>query len=470
MPRKYHIHTVKADPRFPPVGKYATIEFREDCAGSCRLCVKKRCVYNIFKDNFTHWSNMESPEFLYICKSCYRCVEECTKGIFSLAINPEYRTLGDDYWTAGVINSTWAQAHTGAVPVSGAGYRGPFAGEGFDSIWTDMSEIVRPTRDGIHGREYINTMVELSRRPTRLTFNKDQTLANEMTPILEIPLPVTLRQPEFGILNEKVLLSMAMAAQETGTLLFIQPQSYTPVFTPYAANLVPCLTIDNYRSYSGLVDGSRMIELAYGPGLEIELMSLRATRPDLFLAVGLPLDSQAAERALEVSQLPVDTLHFYGTDDGREQGSGDERRYLKDMIREVHLKLVDGRMRQKVNLLFSGGIALAEHLAKSLLCGADAVAIDIPLLIALECRLCYRCKDGRSCPVKLEGLEMQWASQRIVNLLGAWYNQLLEVMGACGIREARRMRGEVGRTMWFADLEKDSFGPIFGERKVKEIG
>ncbi|MBP1707849.1 MAG: putative glutamate synthase, central-C domain, partial [Chloroflexi bacterium] len=152
MPRKYHIHTVKADPRFPPVGKYATIEFREDCAGSCRLCVKKRCVYNIFKDNFTHWSNMESPEFLYICKSCYRCVEECTKGIFSLAINPEYRTLGDDYWTAGVINSTWAQAHTGAVPVSGAGYRGPFTGEGFDSIWTDMSEIVRPTRDGIHGR------------------------------------------------------------------------------------------------------------------------------------------------------------------------------------------------------------------------------------------------------------------------------------------------------------------------------
>ena len=110
---------------------------------------------------------MTEPEYLYICKSCYRCVEECTKGIFSMAINPEYRTLGDDYWTANIINSTWAQAHTGAVPVSGAGYRGPFAGEGFDSIWTDMSEIVRPTRDGIHGREYINTMVELSRRPTQ---------------------------------------------------------------------------------------------------------------------------------------------------------------------------------------------------------------------------------------------------------------------------------------------------------------
>ncbi len=55
----------------------------------------------------------------------------------------------------------WKQAEDGKVPVTGAGYRGPFTGPGFDSMWTDMSEIVRPTRDGIHGREYISTSVEL---------------------------------------------------------------------------------------------------------------------------------------------------------------------------------------------------------------------------------------------------------------------------------------------------------------------
>jgi glutamate synthase domain-containing protein 2 len=126
-------------------------------------------------------------------------------------------------------------------------------------------------------------------------------------------------------------------------------------------------------------------------------------------------------------------------------------------------------VRNKVNLLFSGGIAMAEHMAKSLLCGADAVALDLPLLVALECRLCHRCQQGKSCPVKLAEVEVKWGSQRIVNLLGAWYNQLLEVMGACGIREARRMRGEVGRSMWFEDLERDSFGPLFGTRKVKGI-
>jgi ferredoxin len=469
MPKKYSIHAQKADPRFPPIGKYATIEFREDCAGSCRQCVKKKCVFNIFKDNFSHWSNMAEPEYLYTCKSCYRCVEECTKGIFSLAINPEYRTLGDDYWTANIINSTWAQAHTGAVPVSGAGYRGPFTGEGFDAIWTDMSEIVRPTRDGIHGREYISTMVELSRRPTRLEFNKEMAITTDLKPILEIPLPVALQEPKFGVLSENEMTSMVAAAQSVSTLFFISPASYVPALDQYAPTLVPMLPPE-WKNFERLIQNSRMIELADAPGIENEFVKIRRLKPGLFISVGVLLDSRSAERALELAKTDIDLIHFYASDAGREVNTTGQPRYLKDMIREIHLKLVDARIRHKVNLMFTGGIALAEHLAKSLFCGADAVSIDIPLLVALECRVCYRCKEGKTCPVKLEDVELKWASQRIINLLCAWHNQLLEVMGACGIREARRMRGEVGRSMWFEDLERDSFGPIFGSRKVSGIG
>jgi ferredoxin len=469
MPKKYHIHAKVTNPRFPPVGKYAAVEFREDCAGSCQKCVKKKCVYGIFKDNFTHWSTMKEPEFLYTCKSCYRCVEECTKGIFSMAINPEYRTLGDSYWTPNIINSTWAQAHTGSVPVSGAGYRGPFAGEGFDSIWTDMSEIVRPTRDGIHGREYINTTVELSRRPTRLKFNKDLSLKTNVWPIVEIPLPVLFQEPQFGILHENVLIAMAKAAKELGNLLLIKPERITSVLKEYSHNLVPCLTGVTLPKYQDLLITSPMVEFGDEPGIEKILVALRASKPGLFIAVGLPLDSQAANRAVELAIADVDVIHFYGTSDGFESGE-EKPRYLKDMIRQVHLSLVNKMIRNKVNLVFSGGIALAEHVAKSLICGADAVAIDLPLLIALECRLCYRCKQHKSCPVKLQDVETAWGSQRIVNLMSAWHSQLLEVMGAFGIREARRMRGEVGRSMWFEDLERDSFGPIFGVRKVSGIG
>jgi glutamate synthase domain-containing protein 2 len=109
-------------------------------------------------------------------------------------------------------------------------------------------------------------------------------------------------------------------------------------------------------------------------------------------------------------------------------------------------------------------------MAKSIICGADGVIVDIPLLFALECRLCYRCRNGLPCPAKIDHhIRPEWGSQRIVNLIGAWHNQLIEVMGAMGIREVRRLRGEVGRSMWFEDLEMESFGPIFGKRKIAGI-
>jgi hypothetical protein len=41
--------------------------------------------------------------------------------------------------------------------------------------------------------------------------------------------------------------------------------------------------------------------------------------------------------------------------------------------------------------------------------------------------------------------------------MAAWHSQLLEVLGAMGIREVRRLRGEMGRAMFFEDLEKEIF-------------
>ena len=41
----------------------------------------------------------------------------------------------------------------------------------------------------------------------------------------------------------------------------------------------------------------------------------------------------------------------------------------------------------------------------------------------------------------------------------------IEMLGAMGIREARRLRGETGRAMFFEDLEEATFGRLFGRRK-----
>ena len=50
------------------------------------------------------------------------------------------------------------------------------------------------------------------------------------------------------------------------------------------------------------------------------LPNCERSNPDLFIAVGLPLDARAAERALELAKTDVDTIHFYGSDNGREVG------------------------------------------------------------------------------------------------------------------------------------------------------
>ncbi len=467
MPAKYSIKTQQAPPRFYPVGKYATIEFREDCAGSCKECVKKKCVYDIFKDNYMHMSQMEEPEYLYTCNSCFRCIQECTKGIFSRVINPEYRDIGDDYWTPEVLNRTWYQAHTGSIPVSGAGYRGPFAGKGFDSMWTDMSEIVRPTRDGIHGREYINTCIELSRRPAQLAFHPDGSLAIKKMPILEIPLPILFNQPGFGILSKTVLVSMLEAAKAIGTKMFINAADVLDDLMDYAPTIIPMVEKATYKKYPGLIAQCDMVEIAWEPGIEKEFPQLRSMKEDLFISCSLPLaaDTNYARIALSLARAGVDTIHVYADANGRELDSPDPR-FIKDMLRDIHLALVDDSIRQQVNILATGGIAMAEHVNKGIICGADGVSIDLPLLIALECRLCQRCEQGLSCPVTMGEIDPDFGAQRIVNLMGAWQNQILEMLGAMGLREARRLRGEVGRSMWFEDLEKESFAPIFGERKV----
>ncbi len=91
---------------------------------------------------------------------------------------------GDDYWTAEIITQTWYQAETGRIPISGAGYGGKFAGEGFEGLWLDMSEIVRPTRDGIHGREYISTQVDIGAGLERLVFEHGK-LASALPPSVQ---------------------------------------------------------------------------------------------------------------------------------------------------------------------------------------------------------------------------------------------------------------------------------------------
>ena len=99
----------------------------------------------------------------------------------------------------------------------------------------------------------------------------------------------------------------------------------------------------------------------------------------------------------------MDIIHLVADKNGDVHGQSRPDQaigFMKDYVRKAHNHLVDKGIRNSLTLLAGGGIAMAEHVPKAIICGADAVSIDIPLLLALECRMCLRCQEGLSCPFR----------------------------------------------------------------------
>ncbi len=489
MPAKYVIHTEPAAGRFRPVGKLGIVDWREDCS-SCHNCVKRGCVYGFYRDEAdTLRDEVGYLDYIYQCKGCLNCVQDCTKNILTRVVNPEFKRLGDSYYTPEIILSTWFQAETGRIPVSGSGYGGPFSGPGFDSMWTDMSEIVRPTRDGIHGREYISTSVDIGRKLPYLAFRNGQ-LAVAAPPLLELPMPIIFDVLPQHWRRAAVLESIAAAAAELGTMAVVPAGDGDRLWSEAVqGHVIPLIDAEDHGSMGPISPTGPMGPMANAPhpgtGAPLVMIpdradimavqaSLKARNPGQIVAVRLPATAAAAQRVLELARQGAEVVHLvfdaHGRETGREQEAGSRAflpapRHARDVLREVHTSLVKAGVRDEITLIASGGIALAEHLAKAIICGADLVAIDIPLIVALECRLCGECQKENPCPISLEEIGRDLAVHRIVNLMGAWHSQLLEVLGAMGIREVRRLRGETGRSMFFEDLEREAFGKLFGKRK-----
>jgi len=464
MPEKYHIKTTIIKPRLPRIGRYGVVDWREDCA-RCHNCVKKACVYDKYREENTFIRDIDEVHTLYYeCMGCFSCIQNCTKNLLMISVNSEYKKLGDSYWTPRIFSTLWLEAETGKVPVSGAGYRGKFSGHGFDSMWTDMSEIVRPTRDGIHGREYISTSVDIGKKPSYLSFDKN-ILTSSLPPVISLPFPVIFDMPSENHSLPRLDPFILETARQTGLIAIIGSKRWDAIKLEnkdtYLNHIAFFLEPDGPEIPEDILSHTRLIELPDGKEVVQHVNRLKKALPDCVVAVRVPLDNNAAERVEKLSQSDIDTLHLVADINGNEIGTN-QPRFIKDIVREIHEMLIKNEIRDKVTLIAGGGIALSEHVAKAIICGADLVSINIPLMIAVECRLCEKCKPGDYCPAKLDkDIDFDYASGRMINLIGAWYWQMVELMGAMGMREARRLRGDVGRAMFKEELEEDVYGPIF---------
>jgi len=456
MPPKYHIHSGQVTNRFQSITRSGVIAWEEGCL-KCARCVKKDCVYKVYeKRGIDSRQMLESLDS--VCKDCFRCVQGCPNKLIQKGLNPSYKALGDPYWTPEIISGLWFQAEAGRIPVSGGGYGGPFSGPGFDAMWTDMSEIVRPTRDGIHGREYISTTTDIGRKLMALEFDQSGALSITPPPIVETPLPILFDILPWSPPRKGINLALLEGARSLGTFAIVRQSEFDPTLEQYLPNMV--LFIDGRLSDidSAVLSKLRLVEIPHGKEVISTQKTLKEKCPGIVTIIRMDFSPDAAENIVRLTAEGAEVIHLVADEYGLEKA--DEPLFIKERMRKIHLHLVEKGVRDQITLISGGGIAMPEHVAKQIICGSDLVSVDIPLLIAMECRVCRRCKEGIACPVELDSVDTAWGAGRIRNLIAGWHNQLIEILGAMGIREVRRLRGEMGRAMFFEDLEKDIFATL----------
>ncbi len=446
---RYHIETKDA-PALASLPPRFRLKHLNNCVdvGECA----EVCVYEVHKMTESKISDPIEDR----CRGCFLCYLRCPENAISLEANPEFKKLGNSYFTPDRIETIYFEAEAGRVPVSGTGYRGPFAGKGFDGMWFDFSEIVRPTRDGIHGREYISTSVDLGRNLPYLQFTNDKKLHTTSPRNIEIPIPVILDAPLVCGSKENLQLALAKAATQLESFAIVDAREYGPGLLRYSLNLIPRVGVDDLDRFHGLIKVSKIVEVDFEDGCDVGdvIERVREGAPSALISFHIPHDEKSPEIVETLARMGGDIAHCYVEDAAVEKDPD----IVKDAIRSVHLRLVDKSIRDSLALVFGGGIGEAAHVPKSMILGADAVSVGLAYQIALGCKVCYGESHAADCAIRVDGEKVEQATQRIVNLMGSWRDQLLEVLGGMGLREVRRQRGEIGRAMFYEDLEERIFG------------
>jgi hypothetical protein len=411
--------------------------------GRLPVVLARPCVYGVFGRPVGGMAPIHAK-----CVGCLRCTTQYPD-VVQIHPNPARLRLGDSYLTPDHVDTILYEARGGRVPVRGAGYRGGFGGAGWDGMWTDMSEIVRPTRDGIHGREYISTVVDVGEKPAFIACDPRGRVIGATPRTLTLQLPMLLDVPPVAAIDRTLALAWSEAARRLETLAIL------PLTTILAnhlsgAHLAPLLGPGELAALERLPSPPAV---AFLDGWDAAAYAaLRGRLAETIVGVRVPADADVAAHA----RAGVRVLHLVADYHGRRGGA-----FALELIQRAHGSLVEAGVREEATLLGSGGIVLAEHVAKAIICGLDAVGLDTALAVALQARFAGEC-TSRERALTLPRFEQPWAVARLANLAASWRDQLLEVMGAMGLREVRRLRGELGRCMFQADLEREAFEGIEG--------
>ncbi len=455
----------------------------------CRVC-ERQCANEVhsYEENGNFMLSDEAK-----CVNCHRCVSLCpTKALKIVKCDHCFKENAN--WNQSAIKEIYKQSGSGGVLLSSMGNpeKHPVY---WDKMLINASQVTNPSIDPL--REPMETKVFLGKKPERIERNPDGSLRNNLTPQLELAMPIMFSAMSYGSISYNAHESLARAAQELGIFYNTGEGGLHEDFYQYGENTIVQVASGRFGVHRQYLEAGAAIEIKMGqgakpgigghlPGEKIvgDISKTRmipegsdaispAPHHDIYSIEDLRQLVYSLKEATQYKKpviVKVAAVHNIaaiasgiarsGADiiaiDGFRGGTGAAPTRIRDNVGipiELALASVDSRLRDEgirnnVSLVAGGSIRNSADVVKAIALGADAVYIATGALLALGCHLCRSCQGGKcnwgiatQRPELVRRLNPDMGFKRLVNLLTAWNHEIKELMGGMGINSIEALKG-----------------------------
>ena len=456
---------------------------------ACRVC-ERQCA------NEVHIYSPERGAMLSDetrCVNCQRCVSLCPVRALKI-VRSDCRLRENANWSDQTIREVYKQAGSGGVLLSSMGNPKDFPVY-WDRILINASQVTNPPIDPL--REPMETRVFLGKKPDKIRREENGRLLCGLPPQVSLSMPVMFSAMSYGSISYNAHASLARAATELGILYNTGEGGLHEDFYRYGPNTIVQVASGRFGVHEDYLEAGAAIEIKMGqgakPGIGGHLPGAKivgdvsrtrmipegsdaispAPHHDIYSIEDLRQLVYSLKEATEYSKpviVKVAAVHNIaaiasgiarsGADiiaiDGFRGGTGAAPTRIRDNVGipiELALAAVDQRLRDEgirnnVSLVAGGSIRSAADVIKAVALGADACYIATAALLALGCHLCRTCQSGKcnwgiatQRPDLVKRLNPDIGSMRLVNLMRAWRNEIMELMGGMGINSIEALRG-----------------------------
>ncbi|WP_369297227.1 glutamate synthase-related protein [uncultured Neglectibacter sp.] len=455
----------------------------------CRVC-ERQCANEVHRYD-GDLKKMLSDETK--CVDCQRCVSLCPTRALKIVKN-DCVLRENANWDSDTIKEVYKQAGSGGVLLSSMGNPKPYPVY-WDKILINASQVTNPSIDPL--REPMETRVFLGKKPSRLERDPDGSLNCELSPQLELSMPVMFSAMSYGSISYNAHESLARAARELGIYYNTGEGGLHEDFYAYGPNTIVQVASGRFGVHEDYLNAGAAIEIKMGqgakpgigghlPGAKVgadisrtrmipegsdaispaphhDIYSIEDLRQLVFslkqtthhkkpVIVKVAAVHNIAAIASGIARSGADIIAI----DGFRGGTGAAPTRIRDSVGipiELALAAVDQRLRDEgirsnVSLVVGGSIRSSADVVKAVALGADAVYIATAALLALGCHLCRTCQTGKcnwgiatQRPELVKRLNPDIGSRRLVNLMTAWNHEIKELMGGMGINSIEALRG-----------------------------